>query len=97
VRADAAEQEGEGGGESLVLVLRHRVLVERKAISIVQNAVCGTCFRAPAGQGSGAVRATGNFTGERGCRVAEWPEIGDNLGFGRNGAPSVLGFYVNAC
>jgi hypothetical protein len=37
VRAESAEQEGEGGGEGLVLVLRHRSIVERKAISIVQK------------------------------------------------------------
>ncbi|KAF1858362.1 hypothetical protein Lal_00014868 [Lupinus albus] len=37
VDAEAAEQEGEGGSESLVLVLRHRIYVERKAISMVQK------------------------------------------------------------
>jgi hypothetical protein len=37
VSAESAEQEGEGGGEGLVLMLRHRLFVERKAISIVQK------------------------------------------------------------
>lgn len=73
VRADAAEQEGEGGGESLVLVLRHRVLVERKASSIVQNGVCGTRFRDPGhhrGKYAGAMRDSAGRTGPHSGGVA---------------------------
>ena len=61
VRAEPAQQEGEGGGEGLVLVLRHeaiveRVIVKRKANSIVQNGRCRTRFRRRAGPYSGGVQ-----------------------------------------